>query len=301
MASETVYGPRSLKSKTKRRRTQKELDAILERTREIIAEERLTTERHVFYRLSNDNLIEKTESENHNLTRHFTKWRRKGILPYSAFADTTRHYYGDRTYDSLTDMLEQERALYRRDLWASTDKHIEVWCEKDAMASILADAVRYWGVQVFTVRGYASLTSIYTAAESFKRYKRAGKEVHVYYFGDYDDHGLDIERNIIQSLREDHGVEVDFQRVAVLPEQIEEFNLPTRPPKKTNLKTKVKGRAVDLDAMPLDVVRELAEQCVIRHIDPYEWKTLKTIENREKETLDVVIGFLRERDGADGV
>jgi len=287
---EVVYRPRSIK-----RRTKRELAAILEATKAVIAEEKQTTIRHLFYRLVGFKLLEKTEKEYRHLVGYLTAWRRAGLVPYSAFADHTRRYYGNVTYSDMESMLIRSRDLYRRDLWASQNKLVEVWTEKDAMANILADVVAPWGVAVFPVHGFSSLTAVYSAAESFKSHLSAGREVHVYYFGDHDPSGISIERNIIESLREDHNTEIDFQRVAVLPDQIRGYNLPTRPPKKTDTRARgFEGEAVDIDAMPLQVIRELAEDCILRHIDPAEWESAKRIEAQEKAVLDTVIQVYKE-------
>lgn len=281
------YRPRSIKHT---RRTKVQLAAILEATRAVIAEEGQLTIRHLFYRLVGITLLEKTEKEYKHLVSYLSAWRRSGLIPWSAFADNIRRYYADRIYDDLGDMLTSSRDLYRRDLWASQNKLVEIWVEKDAMANILADAVNPFGVSVFPVHGFSSLTAIYSAAESFKQHVAAGREVHVYYFGDHDPSGLSIERNIINSLKADHGVEIDFQRVAVLPKHILKYDLPTRPPKKTDSRAKsFHGEAVDVDAMPLQVIRELAENCVVQHIDPYQWQREKEIEAQERATLDVFV------------
>jgi len=46
---------------------------------------------------------------------------------------------------------------------------------------------------------------------------------------------------------------------------------------------------VDIDAMPLGIVRELAENCVLQHIDPDQWEKAKLIESQERQALDIVI------------
>jgi hypothetical protein len=54
----------------------------------------------------------------------------------------------------------------------------------------------------------------------------------VHYFGDHDPSGVHIDRNIERQLRElaPHAY-ISFERVAVRPEQIEEWGLLTRPTK----------------------------------------------------------------------
>jgi len=282
-----VYQSRSIK---RSRRTKAELAAILQTTKNIIAEEGQLTIRHLFYRLVGYKLLEKTEQEYSHLVNYLGNWRRTGLVPWSAFADNTRSYYYDAQFDNLESCLCDTRDLYRRDMWRSQKKLVEIWCEKDAIAGLLAGAVNPYGVKVFPCHGFSSLTAIYSASEMFKKYIKNGRSVHIYYFGDRDPSGLSIERSIINSLREDHGIEVDFQRIAILPEQIKEYSLPTRPPKNGDTRAKsFSGEAVDIDTLPISILREMAERCVIRHIDPVIWALSKRIEDREKATLGQII------------
>ena len=52
--------------------------------------------------------------------------------------------------------------------------------------------------------------------------------------------------------------------------------------------------AVDVDAIPLQVIRVLAEHCVVQHIDPYQWQSEKEIEAQERSTLDVFVQTYKE-------
>jgi hypothetical protein len=53
----------------------------------------------------------------------------------------------------------------------------------------------------------------------------------------------------------------EFVRVAVNPEQIEEFDLPTRPTKKTDSRAKTfEGESVEVDAIPPARLRQMVEE-----------------------------------------
>jgi hypothetical protein len=59
--------------------------------------------------------------------------------------------------------------------------------------------------------------------------ERSGKEIHVLYFGDFDPSGDDMDDHLDNALRYFGLEEIDFQRIVVTEEQIEEFNLPLMP------------------------------------------------------------------------
>lgn len=186
MAAKKVYGSRSIKPR-RVRRTQAQLQAILAVSRKIIAEEngRITI-MHLFYRLVGLKSLEKTEREYSNLDRYLMKWRRSKEIPWSAFADNSRFYYGTTTHSSMEAALKNTRDHYRRDLWATQNAFVEIWTEKDSMASILMEEARTFGVRVFPFKGFTSGTSLYNAADAFKEQMKAGKTVYIYYFGDHD-------------------------------------------------------------------------------------------------------------------
>jgi len=287
MAFPQVYRSRSIKT----RRTRQELDGILQASKNIIAEEDgKITIRHLFYRLVGERFLEKNEHEYKKLGSYLMGWRRAGLIPWSAFADNTRWYYGTIVFSSMEAALQNTRDTYRRNLWESQNTFVEIWAEKDAIASILLEEAGGFGVRVFPLRGFASGSALHNAADSFKAQIKAGKEVHVYYFGDYDPSGLEIDRSAIRNLREDHGVDVHFERVTVTFDHVKQYDLPTRPPKKNDSRTaKFMGEAVEIDAMPMDVLRQMVRECITRHIDPDEWAVQLRIEEQERASLADVV------------
>src|SRR5690606_12853074 len=116
----------------------------------------------------------------------------------------------------------------------------------------------------------------------------------LYYFGDYDPSGVDIPRFVDESLRElAPEAEIYFERVAVSPEQIEEYGLITRPTKKSDSRSRTfNGESVEVDAIRPRDLRELTRRCIERHISPREYEMLMTIEAQERETLEHIANNL---------
>ena len=63
--------------------------------------------------------------------------------------------------------------------------------------------------------------------------------------------------------------QASFCRVAVTPAQIEAWELPSRPTKTSDPRTKkwTGGDSVELDAIPPETLRSLVRVCIERHID----------------------------------
>jgi hypothetical protein len=113
------------------------------------------------------------------------------------------------------------------------------------------------------------------------------KPCFLYYFGDYDPSGIDIPRRVEAELRSlAPDADLRFERVAVNENQIEEWNLPTRPTKRTDARGKTfKGDLVEVDAIPPDLLRSLVSDAILQHIDDHALQLLRTAEESEREVL----------------
>jgi hypothetical protein len=273
---------------TRRYITKAKKEALLKASLAIIKEEGgQVTLRHLFYRLVGQGLLDKTEAGYKRLGNYTRDWRRAGTMPYSALADNTRWYYGAVRYESPKEAIVGALKNYKRDLWQDWDVHIEIWTEKDAMVSILLSEADPLGVQVFSTRGYASIGSMAnTAAPSIKEHLEQGKQVRIFYFGDHDPSGKDIDRAVKTEIgRHLEDYEMDnfhFARVAVLAEDVEKYNLPTRPTKETDSRSEnFNGDSVELDTMDIRVIKQRVRDCILEDIpEVYMMVAL------EKERLD---------------
>jgi hypothetical protein len=118
------------------------------------------------------------------------------------------------------------------------------------------------------------------------------RSVYVYYLGDRDPSGVDIDRCIERDLRRyAPDCDLTFERVAVLPEQIEQFGLQTRPTKTSDSRSRsFAGESVEVDAIAPPQLRGLCEACITRHIDDDQLKRTLAVEQAERETLAAIAG-----------
>lgn len=271
----------------KKRRSKKEMQALLDATLKALDDEPgAMTIRHLCYVMESRGYIEKAERAFKTYDGHLVNWRRAGQIPWDAFVDNTRWHYGRTVYNGLDEALKQSRDAYRRNIWADLSVYVEIWTEKDAIAGVLLDAADSYGVKVLPLRGFASLSMLHNAAATFREMSRRGKNVFVYYFGDHDPSGRLIDPSALRSLEDDFGVSVNFERVALTDAQILEYDLPTRPTKKSSHSKKFKGRSVEIDALPMGTLRELVDGAISQHI-PRDWmEKMERIEAQEWATLD---------------
>jgi hypothetical protein len=252
------------------------------------AEESAITIRHLFYRLVGLNVIEKTERAYKVLCYHLSRWRKAGLVPWDAFADSTRWHIRADTFDGISDALRRTRETYRRDLWATQPYYVEVSIEKDAIAGVISDVTDDFGVPLFVCRGFASLSSMYSASLTFKEAECKGKQVILYHLGDYDPSGHAAADAMENTFADDFDCMIQFERIAILPEQIQEFDLPTRPTKQSDSRSKnwTGSECVELDSLPPKELRALVENAITSCIDSHAWKQIKKIEREERRTLE---------------
>lgn len=279
----TLY--RSRPTKSQNRRSGAEIAQIRASIRQVLEDDNPMTVRQVFYRLVSAGVIAKTEAEyKQTVIRLLTEMRRAREIPFGWIADNTRWMRKPTTFDSLEDALQSTARTYRRALWQEQPVYVEIWLEKDALAGVLYDVTQQWDVPLMVTRGYPSLTYLHEAAESIAYYD---KPAHIYYFGDHDPSGLDIPRKVEAGLREfAPDAEISFERVAVTPEQIERWQLPTRPTKKTDSRSKsFEGESVEVDAISSQDLRTLVRRCIDRHVDQEVLRRVQLIEKSEQATL----------------
>jgi len=188
------------------------------------------------------------------------------------------------TYSGPAEAIRQTARFYRKDLWADHADYVEVWIEKDALAGVVHEVTDTYDIPLMVSRGYSSVTFLQAAGSAIDH---IGKDTHIYHLGDYDPSGVDAANKIEAGLREfAPSTDITFTRLAVLPEQIEEWALPTRPTKRTDTRAKSFGQhSVELDAIPPDRLRLLVEGAIDKHLPARELEVLKTAEDSERALL----------------
>ena len=243
------------------------------------------TVRQCFYQASVRGIVEKTEAGYGKVQRMLAEMRRAGDIGYGDIVDNTRWMRKPRTFDSLQAALDHTARFYRRSLWPDADCYVEVWLEKDALSGVIMPITAKYDVPLMVARGYASLSFLASAAECIAEQQRP---TYIYHLGDFDPSGVNAGEKIEQTLRElASDAEIHFKRLAVNPEQIKKWRLPSRPTKTTDSRAKKFGRAesVELDAIHPDRLREIVEKAILSHVGEHELQVLEAAEESERAIL----------------
>lgn len=261
-------------------------DAILGLT----VDYKVMTVRGAFYALVSRGVVEKDETRGYRrVQQQVLKLRHEGTLPWSFIADSTRWQRKPLTWDEAEDALQATARTYRRNLWRSQGIRIEVWVEKDALASLVSGVTDAWDVSLMISRGVSSATFLRGAVDEANEAAKYGIDTTIITMFDYDAGGERAAR-AIRAFFADYGTEpVEFEHLAVTEEQIEEWQLPTRPAKKKDPEAARWGdRAVELDAIPPDRLHELLEDAIVSRIDQHEWRLAQQYEAAERELLTTI-------------
>jgi hypothetical protein len=244
------------------------------------------TVRQMYYQLETMGVVPKDEAGYRIVQRQLLRARRARFIPYDWIADNTRWMRKPDTYNSLDSFLKISQDSYRRAIWAQQPTYVEIWIEKDALTGVIQPVTSKWDVPLMSIKGYSSESFAYGAAENIRT---VGKPAYVYYFGDRDPSGVNISEDLEKKLSgflKGSGIPFHYERVAVTEEQIEVFNLPTRPTKRTDTRAKNwKGESCELDAIRADDLRSMVEEVIKRHIDPKVYESTMVIEEQERSTL----------------
>lgn len=246
------------------------------------------TVRQAFYRLTTLGAVEKSEAGYRRVQREILRLRREHEISYRDVADNTRIRREPDSYNDLSEALERTADFYRQALWRDIDAHVEIWCEKDALAGVMVSETFRYDVPLLCARGYSSETFAYEAAEEMRATDKPG---YVYYFGDFDPSGWDMAENLEKKLR-GFNPDIVFERVAVNPDQIADLNLPERPTKKTDTRHQrfaarfgSQASSVELDSIDPATLRGMVRECIEQHIPDGHLEAVEREERAARESL----------------
>jgi len=275
------------------RATKAEVEARREALLDIVEAGRPMTVRQVFYQATVRGLVEKAESGYGKIQNDLVLMRRAGDLPYDWLADNTRWQRKPRTFDSVEEALRNTAAFYRKRLWTDADAYVEIWLEKDALAGVVYPVTSMYDVPLMVARGYASLSFLHSAVIN-----DLDVPAYIYHCGDFDPSGVNAGEKIEETLRElAPDADIEFERIAVTPEQIADWDLPPRPTKASDSRSRSFGSSisVELDAIEPNQLRALVQEAIERHLPPEQFEILKAAEESERDIITRLVGKIARK------
>ena len=248
------------------------------------------TLRQVYYQLVAADVIPNTEKSYKNLGSLISDGRLAGLIDWKAIIDRTRGLKGLRSDDDPADAINKAAANYRLDWWKDQDYRVEVWVEKDALAGVIGSIANKLDVDYFSCRGYTSQSEMWRAAERLKYYEEwHDKKNVILHLGDHDPSGIDMSRDIEERLAL-FGADVEFKRIALSMEQIEELSPPPNPAKITDSRAakyieRYGRHSWELDALNPEYLDKLITTNVLKYADKNKLAKIKEREIDEQNEL----------------
>lgn len=282
----SVYRAGTLK---RTRRTNAQLDQLDSQIIEVLKEDHPQSVRHIFYRMTDPRLpepVEKSDAGYRHVQDRCVKLRRSGRIPYAWIADMSRRGYFVSTFSDAGDFIARMAGLYRADLWADADYRCEVWCESRSIASVIQNDCDRLAVDLYPCGGFSSLSFVHSAAE---QHNRLGdyRPLVIFYIGDYDPAGVLIDQSLERELRLhlDFSIDMSFNRIAINEKQIIEHDLPTKPRKSGDVRSRHISVTVEAEAMPAHLLRELLMHNIESLLPPGALYAATIAEKSEREGL----------------
>lgn len=250
------------------------------------------TIRQLYYQLVARGYIANTVQSYDNIVSLMTNARLAGLIDWDAIEDRTREVLEQAHWSSGSQILEAVAEQYREDMWDDQPARVIVVVEKEALAGVLERTCKQYDVPLLAARGYPSATTLRELAKT--RIMRASQDIVVLHLGDHDPSGIDMSRDLIERLEmfSRHRVPIDFRRLALNMDQVEDQNPPPNPAKVTDARyesyaAQYGNESWELDALSPAYLHNLVSEELKTLIDFDAW-------NETRDRIDSIKARLQE-------
>ncbi|MFC9431507.1 hypothetical protein [Streptomyces sp. NPDC056987] len=266
------------------------VDAILDRYRDHLP----VSLRQLFYVLLSNGVLEKSERDYKRMCEYVGMARRSGRIPWDVIRDDTQiavdappSFTGPEDFWAAVAASVDD---YRVDRQAGQPVRLELWSETAGMVPQLVRIGDEFGIACFSGGGFDGLAGKHDAA---RRAISGGCKTRILHLGDYDQSGVHMFSSLAEDViafAEDAGAEVEFERVAVTPEQITAYNLPTAPPKATDRRSFSGTATTQAEALPPDILATIVREAIAAHRDSEVHRQALTREEAERRAIRERLG-----------
>lgn len=254
------------------------------------------TVRQAYYQLVSGQVIENNRSQYQAVSKLLVEARKDGTVPWEWIEDRIRKPHEVSMWDDMSEFARCVERSYRGNVWETQDNYVECWLEKHALSGIVEDIVSPYGITLNIGRGFDGWSSIYDASE---RYKDIEKPTTILYLGDFDPSGEDMVRSMIERLGE-LGSHPNIIKVALTNEDVIKYNLPSDIPKASDTRSKAfidkyGKRCVELDALPVETLREHIKTAIEKIMDLSELDKVLAQDKVERQRLITTLTARRNR------
>jgi len=312
---------------------EKKTEERLKAVQEILGEHRPMTVRQLYYQLVSRQVIENKRTMYQATSKLLVEARQDWIIPWEWIEDRLRRPRRPSMWSGIPSFARMVEHAYRRNIFmpmadwnGNTEKGvddtfperaeqgmktapdflqkklIQVWLEKDALSGIFEDELAPYGVTLHVGRGFTSWTSLKKMTDEWFRwehyngpaFKNYCTDIILLCFSDFDPSGWFMIDDL-QTRLNFFTASPQIIRCALLPEDIDEYNLPQDFAKSSDNRKpafiKQHGDvSVELDALPVDILREKIQDALHDHMNMDAWENVKKLETEERKRIKEALG-----------
>jgi hypothetical protein len=261
---------------------------LIEAAYTVLADAHPMTLRQCYYQLVSKQFIPNNRGSYQTLGRALVEARKQGMIQWHWLEDRLRKPRHVSMWQDIPSFSKTVVNAYHRDVWKTQPNYLEVWLEKDALSGIFEDELERYGVTLNVGRGFDGWSSIREAAGRY--IARPDQSTTILYFGDFDPSGENMTTSLRERLYNFKGCTPEIERVAILKEDIAQYNLPPDFAKKSDSRSKsfiarFGDEAVELDALPVDVLRGRLIEHVEANLDLSQLSQVRELEDKERHLI----------------
>jgi hypothetical protein len=250
----------------------------------------ILTLRQLYYQFVARGLIENSERSYKNLGGLIADGRMTGYLDWDGIEDRGRGvkpWLIEEDEQAVFHEIERNFAL---DKWSRQHVYVEVWVEKEALASVVERPCSRWSVPYMSCKGYLSVSEAWRAGQRFEQALDMGHECVLIHLGDHDPSGIDMTRDNDDRIALFAGQRIDVRRIALNMDQVQRYNPPPNPAKITDSRAveyirKHGHTSWELDALQPQVLDALIDSEIQTLIDPGIWDETMDEQRERREVL----------------
>jgi len=270
------------------------------------AQEIKLTNRQLYYQLVAGEIIPNAVETYKRICTFLTDARYSGLIDWDAIEDRGRTPKRASQWNNLSDLIDSAVYSYRLPRWQDQEYYVELYCEKQAMESVLEPVATKYHIYFGCNKGYSSASTMYELAQRIKSKISSGKKAVILYLGDHDPSGLDMVRDIRKRIIEfmvlgddpidPVGEDDDNKNFEVIPialnmKQINQYRLPPNPAKITDPRAKwyfaeYGKQSWELDALKPEILMKLTESGVQRFLDVEKYNKWIEKEKEQRKALE---------------
>ena len=215
-------------------------------------------------------------------------------MPFEWITDGLRVTRKTNSWSGLADFADAVRDCYRKDFWSDLPDYVHVICEKDAIAGTLQPVTDEFDVALSPIRGYSSKSFAHQIGMLWRDIE---KPISVFFLGDFDPRGFDLERDIKSKLERYSGKTFSWERLGINANDFAAFDLlPLAAKKGDKCYPKFLAahgeRCAEIDALPSTELRRRVRDAIEQYVDQDRWQALLRVEQLEKETWQATLARL---------